>query len=274
MKPIALVTGATSGLGAAAATALAQANFHVLIAGRDAARGAEVVAQIAARGGEAEFLAADLFTKGGILALAEQVKRRTKTLAVLVNNAGGSFQARQSTADQIERTFALNTLAPFLLSQALLPELSAARGRIVNVATGVPKGTKVQLNQLIDPPKYSGFSAYSNAKLALIAVTIEQATRYAGQGITAVSLHPGIILGTRFGQDIPKPVLAIMGVVARVFRMNSSLEQATGRFLQAATGTAQTGTFFDQGKTGTPPQQTQDTAFRSELWKLLEERSR
>lgn len=271
MKPIALVTGATSGLGAAAASALSQAHFKVLIAGRDAQRGADVVAQIRARGGEAEFLSADLFSKRGIRALAEQVKARTNTLALLVNNAGGSFQARSDTEDGIERTFALNTLAPFLLTQALLPELAAARGRVVNVATGVPKGTKAQVDQLMQPKKYSGFAAYSNAKLALIALTLEQAERFAARGVTAVSMHPGIILGTRFGQDIPKPILSIMGGVARLFRMNSSLDQASGRFLRAATTDVKSGTFFDQDKMGTPPVHAQDADFRGKLWSLLED---
>lgn len=274
MKPIALVTGATSGLGAAAALALAQANYKVFVAGRDATRGAEVVAQIQARGGEAEFLAADLFSKRGIGTLADEVRRRTSALAVLVNNAGGSFQKREVTEDQIERTFALNVLAPFLLTQALLPELATARGRVVNVATGVPKGTKAQVDQLAAPKKYSGFAAYSNAKLALIAITIEQATRYAPRGISAVSMHPGIILGTRFGQDIPKPVLAFMGVIARLFRMNSSLDQASARFLRAATGAVQSGSFLDQDKPGTPPAQTQDASFRDRLWTLMEDTSK
>ena len=274
MKPIALVTGATSGLGAAAALALAQANYKVLLAGRDASRGADVVAQIQARGGEAEFLAADLFSKRGIRALADQVKQRAPALALLVNNAGGSFQKREDSEDRIERTFALNTLAPFLLSQALLPELAAARGRVVNVATGVPKGTKAQVDQLINPKKYSGFAAYSNAKLALIAVTLEQAERFAARGVSAVSMHPGIILGTRFGADIPKPVMVIMGGVARLFRMNSSLEQAAARFVRAASGDAKSGTFFDQDKVGTPPTQALDAGFRAQLWQLLEETSK
>ena len=274
MKPTALVTGGTSGLGAAAAIALAQANYKVLIAGRDAGRGAEVVAQIGARGGDAEFLVADLLGKRGVSALADEVKRRTQQLALLVNNAGGSFQKRENTPDGIERTFALNTLAPFQLSEALLPQLAAARGRIVNVATGIPKGTKVEVDQLSNPKKYSGFAAYSNAKLALIALTLEQSARHSAQGVTAVCMHPGIILGTRFGGDIPKPVLAIMGVVAKVFRMNSTLDQAAQRFLVAASSTAPSGTFFDQDRVGTPPKQAQDPGFRSQLWTLLTDHSK
>ena len=197
----------------------------------------------------------------GILALAEQVKRRTKTLAVLVNNAGGSFQARQSTEDQIERTFALNTLAPFSAVAGAAARACRGGGRIVNVATGVPRGTKVQLNQLIDPPEYSGFGLFERQAGA------DRGDDRAGRTLCRPGHHrrqpaPRHHLGHALRAGHFQAGVGDHGAWwPGCSRMNSSLEQATQRFLQAATGTAQTGTFFDQGKIGTPPQQTQDAAF-------------
>jgi retinol dehydrogenase-14 len=270
MKKFALITGATSGLGKDAAEALAQKGFHVLIAGRDAERGAQVVQSIKNNGGDAEFLSADLFSKKGIITLANAVKQRTSSLSLLINNAGGTFPEKIAN-DGIERTFALNTVAPFLLSQALTNELSAAKGRIVNVATGVPKKTKVELETVANPTQYSAMGAYSNAKLSLIGLSIEQAQRLADKQISVVSIHPGIILGTRFGKGvIPGFAVALMRLIGPLFRISSPPEKAVARFLRASLDEVQSGTFFDQDKIGEAPRQAQDPTFRIQLWNLLE----
>lgn len=270
MPSTALITGATSGLGEAAAEALAKKGIKVLIAGRDAARGGAVVARIKANGGDAEFLPADLFSLKGVRQLAAEVKKRASSLSILINNAGGTFRKQHTTPDNLEQTFMLNTLAPFVLTRELTELLSAGQGRVVNVATGVPKGTKVDLKDLSNPTKYSGLSAYSKAKLALIAASIEQSQRLSSKGITVVSIHPGIIMGTRFSNEMPRAMVVIGELFGKIFRFGSTLEQAANRFVFAATGAVENGAFYNQDKKGEPPAQTQDASFRAQLWSDLE----
>src|SRR4051812_3753305 len=197
-RKTAVITGATSGLGAAAAVALAKAGWRVLLVGRDAARGAEVATQAKAAGGEAEFLSADLMSLADVRRLAREIRSRAPALDLLVNNAGGTFGPKQLTVDGIERTFALNVAAPFALTEALVEPLAAAKGRVLNVVTGVPKGAKTTLDQLTGDKSSAGMQSYIRSKLALLMLTIEQQRRYGARGITAVSLHPGVIPNTGF----------------------------------------------------------------------------
>jgi NAD(P)-dependent dehydrogenase (short-subunit alcohol dehydrogenase family) len=264
----AVVTGATSGLGEAAALALAGAGWRVLVVGRDAARGDRVVARARAAGGQAQALAADLFTVAGVERLAVEVRRLAPQLDLLVNNAGGVFMRMELTADGIERTIALNLLAPFVLTNGLMPELAAARGRIVNVVTAVPRGATTTMAALFAADA-AGMGVYTRAKLALVALTMEQQRRYAPRGITAVSLHPGIVPGTGFGQEVPAFVRGTMGMVARAFGLASTREQAAARYLALAAGGVTPGGHYRQGKLVAPPAHAQDPAFAVDLWTRL-----
>lgn len=266
----ALVTGGTSGLGEAAAVALARAGWRVLVVGRDPARGAEVVAKLKSAGGDGEFLPADLFSVAGVKALAQTVREKSPSLDLLVNNAGGTFGSRSVTANGLERTFALNVAAPFVLTDSLIEPLAAARGRVVNIVTGVPDGATATLDQLAGPGASAGMGAYVKSKLALGALTREQQRRYGARGITAVSLHPGIIPGTGFGQDMPAALRSVMGWFARVVGLASTLEQAADRYVQVGTGAVEAGGFYKEGKLTPAPRQAQDPAFGTALWARLE----
>lgn len=270
-KRTAVVTGATSGLGETAAVALAKQGFRVLLVGRDAARGADVVSRAQAEGGEAEFLTADLFTVAGVRRLAGEIRRRAPELHLLVNNAGGAFGAKELTEDGLERTFALNVMAPFELTEALLPELTAARGRVVNLVTRIPRGARATLAQLTGDKSAAGLGSYSRSKLALLAVTKEQQRRYGARGVTFVSLHPGVIPGTRFGVGVmPAFMLRFGGFIARIFRFGSTLEQAAARYLLVGTGEVKGGGFYNQGTLAPAPLQADEPAFAAEVWAHLE----
>ncbi|MCA9684881.1 MAG: SDR family NAD(P)-dependent oxidoreductase, partial [Myxococcales bacterium] len=134
----AVVTGATSGLGRAAALALSKEGFHIIAVGRDQARGQEVVGEIHEAGGSAELVTGDLLTAAGTQAVADEILSRTSAIHLLINNAGGAFNSDERTPDGLERTFALNVLAPHVLTEALLEALSAGEARVVNVVTAVP----------------------------------------------------------------------------------------------------------------------------------------
>jgi NAD(P)-dependent dehydrogenase (short-subunit alcohol dehydrogenase family) len=261
----AVITGATSGLGEAAAAALAGEGLRVLLVGRDAARGAEVVKRIQAAGGSAEMIVADLFSRADVARLAGELGARAPRIDVLVNNAGGSFSKTERTADGLERTFALNVAAPFALTEALLPNLAAARGRVVNIVTGVPNGARARVDDLAGPGAKAGMGAYVSAKLALLALTVAWQLRHAERGVVFVALHPGIIPGTRFGQEMPAFLRTIGEGVARVFGLASTPAEAAARYVAAALGPATPGGFYYEGKLRAPPKGATDAAFAEGL---------
>lgn len=267
----AVVTGATSGLGRAAAQALAQRGFRVILMGRDAARGAEVVAEIRASGGRAELVLGDLMTVAGAQAVAAEIRERAPRVDLLVNNAGGAFNRDERTSDGLERTFALNVLAPFVLTEALMPALAAARGRVVNVVTGVPAGAKTTVEAIAGTNAKPGMQSYIRNKLALVTLTIELQRRYEARGVSFASLHPGVIPGTRFGSDSPGLLMKIGPVIAKLLRITSSLDEAAERFVQVGTGQVEQGGFYYEGKLRQAPRQAQDPEFAASLRSTLEE---
>jgi retinol dehydrogenase 14 len=263
----AVITGGTSGLGEAATYALAKAGWRVLIVGRDRTRG-EQVARTAGNG--AAFFPADFFSLADVNRLGEALRSAAPKIDLLVNNAGGSFQKDQRTSDGLERTFALNVAAPFALSKALLPSLEAARGRVLNITTGVPKRAKASIEELSGANAGAGMQSYIRSKLAVISVTQEQATRFATQNVSSVALHPGIIPGTRFGGEMPKAMLAIGGFMTKLFGQATTLEEAAARFVNIGTGPVENGGYYKQGKLSAAPASLADATFGKSLWAHLE----
>src|SRR5215208_4748051 len=168
---VALVTGATSGIGRAAAISLVHCGYRIIVVGRDANRGVGVVDELERVGAGGAFLPCDLLDLADVRRLALEGTEHHRRLDVLLNNAGGTFRAKALTQDGVERTFALNVVAPYALTAALLSPLRAGEGRVVNVVTQVSARTRLEIDGLIDPPRYNAFAAYSRAKLALMALT-------------------------------------------------------------------------------------------------------
>ena len=202
--PTVLVTGATDGIGRATAVELARRGATVLVHGRDPARGRAVVDEANAlpgAPGDAELLLADLASLAEVRRLADAVRARGKRLDVLLNNAGVALRGtkRQLSVDGFELTFAVNHLAHFLLTTALLDELRAsARGnggdaRVVNVASELHASGRLDFEDLQGERRYSGTDAYARSKLANVLFTRALARRTADTGVTANALHPGVI---------------------------------------------------------------------------------
>jgi NAD(P)-dependent dehydrogenase (short-subunit alcohol dehydrogenase family) len=265
----AIVTGATSGLGQAAAIALAKAGYHVVLVGRDAARGRETLSELE-KAGTGELELADLFSLKDVAALGERLAKKHPSIDLLVNNAGGTFSKTEKTVDGLERTFALNVAAPFVLTEALRPSLARAKGRVVNLVTGVPSSARATLEQLNGAKAAAGMGSYVRAKLALLAVTLEQQARYGKEGITFTALHPGIIPGTRFGPEMPALMKKWGPVFARIFRFGTSLEEAANRYVAIGTGPVEAGGFYYEGKLRAAPVHATRAEFRGPLWKELE----
>ena len=193
----ALVTGATDGVGRVVARELAKQGWRVLVHGRDRPRGEALVREIERAGGSATFLAADLGSLAEVRRLADQVRKATDRLELLINNAGiGTAGAgRQTGADGHELRFAVNYLAGFLLTYLLLPLLKASRpARIVNVASAGQRA--IDFSDVMLTRHYSGVAAYCQSKLAQIMFTVDLADELKGSGVIANALHPSTYMNT------------------------------------------------------------------------------
>lgn len=267
---VVVVTGATSGLGQAFAVELAQQGARVILVGRDRARADETLEQIRQVGGSAEVVLGDVSTVAGAKQVGAAIRAKAPAIDVLVNNAGGTFKTESKTAEGIETTFALNTLGAFVLERELHGALAARKGRVVNVATGFLNNFPVDADDLVAPKKYSGLAQYGRAKQASVMMTVEQSMRYRDDGITVVSMHPGIILGTRFGGGQPKVQQLFAGPLLWALGLSCSLDEAKRRFMVAAFGEVPSGSYLVKGRPATLPKQVNDAAVREKVMGLLE----
>jgi len=194
-----LITGSTDGVGRRVAERLGAEGAHILVHGRDAARGAAVVRAIQAAGGTAKFYAADFSSLAEVRRLADAVREDNAHIHILINNAGVGTgpqpNRRQVSADGHELRFAVNYLAGYLLTTLLLPTLRAsAPARIVNVTSAGQQA--IDFNDVMLTHSYSGARAYTQSKLAQIMFTIDLADMLAGTDVTATCVHPASYMDT------------------------------------------------------------------------------
>jgi NAD(P)-dependent dehydrogenase (short-subunit alcohol dehydrogenase family) len=201
-KKLILITGATSGIGEAAARILAAQGHELIIVGRSPQKLERVKKEIQAKanGASIHTLVADLSDMAQVRALAGQVRRNFPPLDVLVNNAGAYFNRRQKTFYGAEKTFVVNHLAPFLLTTLLLDHLRE-NARIVNVSSNAHLNAQLNLNDLNLERSYFGFNAYGRSKLANVLFTYELARRLNGRKVTVNALHPGGVATNIFSTD-------------------------------------------------------------------------
>lgn len=205
-----LVTGATSGIGRETALALGRLGARVLVHGRNERRGAEVVRAVAESGADAGFLPADFADLEAVRALAAAVRDRVDGLDVLVNNAGAYFRRGRLTGDGIERTFAVNHVAPFLLTRRLLDAMPAD-GRVVVVSSDVHRRGDLDLAAATSVEDYDGFEAYARSKLANLLFAVELAERTERP---ANACHPGFVPGSAVWRGTPLYVRAATGLLS------------------------------------------------------------
>ena len=195
-QPVAVVTGATGGIGRWIGLGLAQAGHHVVLVGRDAERGAAARQWIAAHapGAVTTLLLADLSSLAATRALGWKIVARFPQLAVLVNNAGVFEARRHETAEGHEMVLAVNHLSPFVLTRALLPALQAGTAaRIVTVGSSMSDGARIDPANLELRHGWGMVRAYGQSKLAVMMTTFEYARRLHGSGVTANVVHPGAV---------------------------------------------------------------------------------
>ena len=195
---VALVTGSTGGLGREVALGLAADGTHVLIHGRDRERGLEVVQEIEAAGGTADFLRADLASLDEVRELGDTVLEEYARLDILVNNAGVWLEpedGRVLSDDGHELHFQVNYLSHYLLTRLLLPRLQeSAPSRVVSVASSAQQ--PLDFDDVMLAEDYSSGRAYAQSKLAQILFTVDLAEELEGTGVLPVALHPATMMDT------------------------------------------------------------------------------
>jgi NAD(P)-dependent dehydrogenase (short-subunit alcohol dehydrogenase family) len=268
-----LVTGATGGIGKATALGLAKMGAHLAITGRDRERTDSAAREIrAAGGGQVDVFVADLSSQSEVRRLAEEVLQRLPRIDVLVNNVGGYWNTRRVTADGLEHTFALNHLAPFLLTNLLLDRLKqSARARVVTVSSNAQALGRIDFDDLQGERSYSGSRAYDQSKLANVLFTYELAKRLKANSVTSVTanaLHPGVV-NTSFGAEDPASIQRWLVPLMRPFMKAPSQGAATSIHLASAPNLDQvTGRFFANSKPKKSSKRSYDEVAAARLWRM------
>jgi NAD(P)-dependent dehydrogenase (short-subunit alcohol dehydrogenase family) len=269
---VCVVTGANSGIGKAAALTLARFGAEVILVCRDSARGAAARAEIAAAAaaGQPRLEIADLSSMTEVRDLAGRLSALGR-LDVLINNAGLVLGERRTSADGFEYTFALNHLAPFLLTNLLREQLAAsAPARVITVSSAAHRGARLDLDDLQLTGHFNGWRAYANSKLANILFTTELARRLTGTGVTANCLHPGTV-NTGFGRDGSR--LLRFGLdLGRRFLRTAGQGADTVVYLASSPDVAgATGGYYVNRKLRTPSRAARDQATARRLWEISAE---
>jgi NAD(P)-dependent dehydrogenase (short-subunit alcohol dehydrogenase family) len=263
-----LVTGGTGGIGRATALGLARMGANVAIIGRDADRAELAAGEIrSATGMHVDVFLGDLSAQAEVRRLADDVLHRLPRIDVLVNNVGGYWNTRHLTVDGLERTFAVNHLAPFLLTSLLLARLQQhGHARVVTVASHAHAQGRIDFDDLQCERSYSGARAYNQSKLANVLFSYELAKRLRGSGVTANAVHPGVV-STSFGAEDPGRTQQLLVPFLRPFMRSAgrgaatSIHVASARQLQGATGR-----YFANSRPRTSSPRSRDQGVAARLW--------
>ncbi len=273
---VALVTGASSGIGFQIARGLARFGAAVTLGTRSEARGQQAVARIRSEvaGAEVEFLIADLSALDQVRSFAANFMERQPVLHVLVNNAGGFFARRRLTVDGQEMTFALNHLSYFLLTRLLLDRLVAgAPARVVNVSSAAHYDGRMRFEDLGHRRGYRfGLAPYAQSKLANVLFTKELARRLSGTGVTANAVHPGLVRTGLSTKNIPWPLrpLVALGVA---FMAISEEEGARGPLRLGSSPELEgvSGEYFNLSRRAQSSAASNDLDSARRLWEVSEQ---
>ena len=265
---VCVITGATSGIGLVAAERLAAMGARLLLVGRDPARGEAALRAIKARTPRADLriVYGDLSRLSEMNRVAGEIAALQPRIDVLINNAGAMFQERGVTEDGLERTFALNHMSYFVLTNRLKDRLVAAGpARIVNTASGAHQGQSLDFADLQSERNYRGLRVYGRSKLANILFTRELARRLTGTGLTVNCLHPGFV-ATRIGEN-NNLIFRVGLAIAKRFALSPEKGAETIVYLASSPEVASvSGGYFYQSRPATPSTAARDDATAKRLW--------
>lgn len=263
---VALVTGATGGIGREVARRLGARGAHVVVTGRSRERGEETVAEIERAGGSAQLFRADFASMATVRALADEFRDRYDRLDVLVNNAACSQDARRLTADGHELTLAVNHLAPYLLTHDLFGLLTdTPDARIVNTSSTVHRRGEVDFADLRLESDYEAFAAYARSKLANLLFTTELAARV---DFPVNAVHPGFVPGSGLYRHAALPVRTFMALAARLPVVGTTIPGAAAPLADLAANPDATHTYFEGRDPADPDPRVDDDRLREHLWNV------
>lgn len=265
---VCIITGANTGIGKAAAEQIAALGAHVVMVCRNREKAERAMVDISAaatkggRGGSVEVHVADLSSQAEVRRVAGEVLAAHSVIHVLVNNAGLSLKKRELSVDGIERTFAVNYLAYFMLANLLLPALRAAgNARIVNVASHAHKGGRLEFGNLQGERRYRNIAMYAASKLEDVMFTLTLARKLAGSGVTANALHPGVV-STEIWRQVP-----VFNLLTRMFMLSPESGARTTVYLAASPDVeGVTGEYFDKCSISQAAAVAHDQRLQDELW--------
>jgi NAD(P)-dependent dehydrogenase (short-subunit alcohol dehydrogenase family) len=267
MERIILITGATSGIGKATALALLGTDSKIVIVARDAARGEAMRAELQTRNGRdtVDVLVGDLASLASVRAMADSFRKKYSHLDVLINNAGVYKNKRELSVDGLELMFAVNHLAPFLLTNLLLEPLkSSGQARVLNIAA--PSTTKLNFNDLQGEANFNSLNAFGASKMANLLFTFDLARRLDGTNVTVNALHPGL---ARTGlMDESNFFMRLMLNI-----ISATPEKAARGIMSVAVDDQfahQTGKFFANGKEIKASEYAHDREVQKKLWDVSE----
>lgn len=271
MSKVAIVTGATSGLGLETARRLAERGYEVGLLARDRSKAAKAADSI---GRTAEIAPVifhcDMSELAQVRQAAGEIGARFPRIDVLVNNAGVINMKRRVTVDGFEETFAVNHLAHFLLTGLLLPNLQAAAlARIVVVSSNAHVPFKLDLDDLMSERRYSTFPVYGRSKLANLYFTYELARRLAGSGVTVNAVHPGAV-ASGFSKNNGTLARIAMTLIAPFFMSAGKAAETPVWMATAAELETTTGSYFYKKKRIDSNAASHDTAMARALWERSE----
>lgn len=267
---VAVVSGATSGIGLETARGLAKEGLEVVLIGRDPRRGEEALSSIRETTGSSRlsFVAADLSSIEEARRAGEEVARRHPVLDIFVSNAGAFFARRETTPDGLERTFALNHVAAFVLTHALLPALkSASSARVVVVASAAHRGATLDFEDLQMERGWSGWRAYQRSKLANVLFARELSRRLAGTRVRANALHPGFV-ASRFGRSNGAIVDALFRAAQLLAISPETSARSVLRLALSPELEGVSGAWFDRDERREPSPAALDGTSARRLWEV------
>jgi NAD(P)-dependent dehydrogenase (short-subunit alcohol dehydrogenase family) len=272
---VCVVSGANSGVGFEAAKGLAGLGAHVVLVCRNDARGQETRVRIRDEVGTADLRVAhaDFARLAQVRQLGTVLSGDYPEIHLLVNNAGTFFMRRKLTADGFERTFAVNHLSHFLLTQLVLHSLLAAAGRVINVSSEAHRRAslyRAALEEIIrGGGPYSSWRAYSDSKLANILFTQELARRYQPDQLCSVAMHPGV-LATRIWNRNLNPASLLMRAF-KPFMGKAAIGGDAIVYLAGEPREAVHGLYYEKRKLSQPAKAAHDKELAAELWRVSSE---
>jgi NAD(P)-dependent dehydrogenase (short-subunit alcohol dehydrogenase family) len=263
-----VITGGTSGIGEVAAAALAKMGARIVLVARNKARGDATLARLrdSAPGVAHSLHLADLLRLAEMKRVAAQIADQEPRIDILINNAGALFATRRLTEDGLERTFALNHRAYFVMTEGLRERLSASGpARIINTASAAHQGATLDFDDLQSAKTYGAVKTYGRSKLCNILFTRELARRLHGTNVTANCLHPGFV-ATRFG-DQSGALMSPLVWLAKFFAISPAKGAETIVYLASSPDVAKTsGQYFYKSAPTAPSSRAQDDRSALLLW--------